>query len=200
VPTLTARATDAAGDTLTDLLVSFRSSDTTVASFRRGELNGLIWPWRPGVASFYVSASVFGVTKADTVPYRIGLPSMAVISIDTAGGFSPSEYRVGVGAAIAWGRNPTTTQPMEVTFADAALPDVAAATTPPWSSLESSYYPGVPIVPLYCSVGWDCGAGNFVLSDQNQGFAIRVLRAPGTYEYRSATYGTAGRITVVAEP
>lgn len=71
-PPLVARSADSSGAPLANLPVYFRSSDPRAASVDR--LTGVVTSAQMGPVTFYASTTAFGVTKADTLPYRIGWP------------------------------------------------------------------------------------------------------------------------------
>lgn len=207
------RATDTAGGPLVDLLVSVRSSDSRVAAI--DEITRVVQGFMPGWVNFYAAATAFGVTKADTLRFRIGLPitSRFVLlarSDGIPGNFlEERELRVGVGAMVYWqatGGDASTDA--DITFADpthvAALPTsplYAHPVSPLWlcDAFESAI-PGVT----------DCaGSGSFVLRPilvPNSsspfwilGIGARTFPVAGIYPFRSTLQGFDGKIVVVDE-
>jgi hypothetical protein len=229
--TLLVQAVDSNGMPMADLLTAFRSSDPNTADFDLCRdvyppapvTGSRVFSHRPGTVTLYASTTAFGITKADTLPFRVGYPIKAVISVPTSapalGGnpvdiFVPSEVKVGVGALIQFGGAGIYVGPADSTdiiFTGTDLPNIAAVDTSgfinqPW---------GVSFITLadncnyYPPPWWDCtGAGNIFLPlqdlqdprDRNGGStAFRVFTVPGTYEYHSTIHGTGGRIIVVDE-
>jgi plastocyanin len=198
---LIARAADTGGVAIAGLSVFFRSSDSTIARIDRttGQVSGL----RPGPVTFYASTTAFGITKADTLPFRIGLRVVNRVDVrrvvPASGGapvnaFFPSELRVGPGAMVIWAT--TDTSMVDITFDDDDLPNVHAAATFPTQLYRSPFN-----LNLLCfGFNTNCmSAGNIVITPPTNRGAVRVFSLPGTYEYRSTRYGTSGRIVVVDE-
>ncbi|HEX6534033.1 MAG TPA: hypothetical protein VF041_05520 [Gemmatimonadaceae bacterium] len=192
---LTVYAFDADHDPMAGLLVDFRSSDPTTATIDRQ--TGIIVGQRPGRVSIVATATAYGVTRADTLPFTIGLPIIYFASVTRAADagaattttFTPSDITVGTGATILWSWQqdiPAT----DVTFDDAT--NVAAS-----DGFGPLHYgasgPGDIPAPTNCV----STANPFM-----QLFACRNARTfpvPGVYPYRSTLTGATGRITVVDE-
>ncbi len=206
------RATDETGAPMTDLLVSFRSSDTRIADIN--ELTGAVEPWLTDSVTFYAAATAFGIAKADTVPFRIGLPitSRFVLAARSDGSgtiFNERALTVGVGAVVVWqATGPNMTTDLDIEFTDpthvAAFPSVPLY--------------GYPMTALYRSLcdligiatPSDCtGSGNFVLPRIFRatlrpprwavGVAVRGFPVPGIYDFHSTLQGVSGRVIVVDE-
>jgi len=100
-------AFDVSDSPFTQLTAQFRSLDPTVASV---DQFGFVQGIRPGQARVIASATVYGITKADTVTFTIGLPILRIVSVAANLApnatpptiFTPSAIRVGVGSTIVW--------------------------------------------------------------------------------------------------
>lgn len=207
---LRVQATDVNGTSMAELLadnflVSFRSSDPSIATINNvtGEIEG----WRPGTVTLYVTATAFGVAKADTVTYRIGLPvqtSYRINSRMSASTGEPENYfpvreiRVGVGAAVAflWDETYQTIDTTDViVFDDADVVEVKPGAT--FARPDLFYIP----MELLCMVS-DCESGGNISIAEDPSARIgtlRVFTAPGEYDIQSVKYGARGRIVVVDE-
>lgn len=207
---LVARAFDTGGAPIPDLLVDYRSSDPTTA---RIDFENKLIGVRPGRMTLYASATAFGVSKADTLPFRIGWPLVREIELSStapavgssANVFTPSEIKVGTGGLVFF----TNLSDMvaDVTFADGSLPTIAAGNTfsefanPAMGQVGFSWQLLCVFIPtLECGTGGNAVIpATFVPQVSTASSALRVFSAPGTYEYQSTTHGVSGRITVVDE-
>jgi hypothetical protein len=191
---LPATSHDANGDSIADLIVDFRSSNREIATVdrRTGELRGIL----PGTVKITATATVYGVTRADTIAFTVGYPikwGTFVVPVVTGGTivdeFQPSEIRVGVGAIVSWSFDAGVTG-TDVTFEDPST--IAEDTTDP---------------PFF---GGFTGAGNISATTEClDGLDLfsrliacnraRVFTAPGTFEFRSTLTGVTGRVIVVDE-
>lgn len=208
---------------MNELLVSVEISDTTVATF--GTMNGRVvstpyaFPFPPsfytkrtGVVTFYASATAYGVTKVDTVQYRIGWPLYASVLLDTVTSQGPGnffkaassalagiEIRIGTGGIVQWYMrlNPTDgsipVPEANVVFDDPTYVRPLETVAP---LLNPEMYPIIcGGLTDGCSVG-----GNFAFPPpaNRPSFpsAYRVFPMPGTYEFRNTLNGARGRIIV----
>lgn len=188
--TLAARATDVDGNPITGLAVYYASSDPTTATI--DSTTGLITPVRMGRVTFYASTTAYGVTKADSLPFRIGLPLNGGPQItrqwDSAGNaryvFDTPVWTLGVGAIVGWLNR--TGIPTDITFDD------------PTHIVQ---------VDLLCAAfAFFCGEGNiepFGPPPGDPNFWVysrfRYFPTPGTYTYRSTTFNVTGKIVIVDE-
>lgn len=189
--------------------VHYRSSDPTIVAFIH---QGVLTPFsnsmiigRVGSATLYASTTAFGVTKTDTVQYRVGESINGLI--DVAEEHQPGP-RIGVGGYIGWQKSRPTLTDLDVVFAD---PTYAVAPTPvPGTAMQF-------IELLTCSpeIGQgDCNAGNIVgyngfsadsLVYYVPRWAVRSFAVPGRYHYNIVARGTSGPaiasgwVTVVEE-
>ena len=215
------RASDMVDAPLTDLLVSFRSSDALTALIHYQTDGGVYAAYlagkRAGTVTLSASTTLFGVTKADTLPFRIGWPILGFVSVEpiTTGSltntFVQPAVTVGTGAAVFWGNNSTTAlATTDIAFTDPT--NVAAFST--FTGISASADHGgmtQETFDLFCFLldffGTGCNSGgNMILplpypdfSFANQFMAGRVFSVPGTYEYHSTIHGASGRVIVVDE-
>jgi hypothetical protein len=186
---LTARAKDADSTAITGITVYYTTSDRTTATIDRatGRLQGL----HPGHVSVIATATVYGVTKADTLPYTFGYPVLLFLNIraqinasgQIVNAFSPAQLVGGPGVVVLI--NNQTSEASDVTFDD--------PTNVAQDDLHCAF------IPAYC------GSGNvapFVRDTTSPTGSIgraRRFPVPGTYPYHSTTFGTSGTIVVVDE-
>jgi plastocyanin len=194
-PALVAKADDSTN--IANLLVYYYSLDPDTAAtvptglpWSAASINGNI----PGHARLVATTTAFGVTKADTVRYRVGLPvvqNLVLSSYVPVGSttpvyqFSTTTIPLGVGGSVAW-INPTE-QLIDLVFDDTT--NVAST----------------PSTVGFCFFFWGDGlAGNVepFNSTSTGGFCRkRTFSVPGTYTYHSTILpNITGTITVVAEP
>ncbi len=189
------RATTADGTPITGLSVYFTVSDFTTASIDR--VLGRLSPVRAGEVTVIASATAYGVTKADTVRYRIGNPVTAFVSVaamrDASGrainGFKPNSLLIGPGGTVTIANQ--TGVATDLTFDDPTniVPD-SAYCVPPYTALAPAL----------------CAGGNVdaFAKDANDPYGLTALRVrrfpvPGTYHYHSTIFGTSGTIVVTDE-
>jgi plastocyanin len=172
--------------------VHFRSLDNTVS--RIDPRSGALAPVRRGTVTFIASTTAYGTVMADTLPFTIGAPLIAVFHVERAPGgsatrFNPSRITVGSGALVLWEN--ATGIATDVTFEDPA----SAEAVPEWED---------------CAIGMPCEPGNipeFTAHPGSEdpfdlivnGRRLRRFSAPGTYTFRSTRFGTTGTIVVVSE-
>lgn len=169
---------DSAGQPIPGVAVSYRSSDTTIASVDAfGLLHGNV---RPGKVAIVASGTVYGVTRADTVLFSIGLPVTQAITITPATGpatiqFGPQRAVLATGGYVVW----LNLAPRQ---ADLVFDDSAKV--------------------LEDSVACWCGGGNIeAFGDSTGEFSFNNIRTrhfatPGTYNYHSRLTGATGAIIV----
>ncbi|HEU4642606.1 MAG TPA: hypothetical protein VFS44_09135 [Gemmatimonadaceae bacterium] len=186
------RATTADGTPITGLSVYYTVSDFTTAMIDRalGRLSRV----RAGQVTVIASATVYGVTKADTVTYRIGNPLTGILNVaaekDASGrsvnGFKPDLLLIGPGGTVDIVN--LTGVATDLTFDDPTniVPD-STFCVPPYTTLN----------PAICA-GGNVEAFARDSSDQSGLTALRVRRfpLPGTYHYHSTIFGTTGTIVV----
>ena len=185
---ITARIIDTDGADIPNAAVYYTSLDRTTAAIDPS--TGVLFPVRPGHVTLVASATVYGVTKADTLLFTIGYPIVAFVSIApraNANGqivnvFTPSAITIGPGAIVYF--TTASTSPTDITFDD------------PTNVAEDVQ--DCPFVPSLC------GTGNIdaFAADPSDPAASVVGRArrfpvPGTYLYHSTIFGTTGSIVVV---
>ena len=183
-----ARAFDAAGTPITGLSVYYAVSDPTTATIDRA--TGLLIGIRPGHLKVFATATAYGITKADTLPFTIGYPVIGLIGImpqqDSVGQiidvFNPTRVVVGPGAVVEFYN--TTALATDVTFDD--------PTNVAQDDQDCASFP------------WMCGTGNIApfgqLPNDSTGYSViraRRFPVPGTYTFHSTIFHTTGAIVVV---
>lgn len=198
------------GFSMTTLPVNFRSSDSALATV--DPVTGVVQGLRAGAVTFYATTTVFGLTKADSLPYRIGWPLFARINVTKSirgmpkNIFSETNVKVGVGALVQWdatgGAGADPSLETDVTFDDPAhvMPFNTAPLLPNFNAF---------LVGFYCRA-YSCDeGGSFVLRPfyeagestvpNGLGVVMRTFPVAGIYSYRSTAGGTTGRIHVLAD-
>lgn len=182
---LAARPTTSSGDVLFGVPVRYESLDYTVATI--DPWTGAITAVRTGPVTFVASTTVYGITRADTLPFTIGLPLVGIVNVRPEAGaagtvFSPSTTTVGVGGTVIW-MNPND-RLTDVTFDD------------PTNVLQDD---------MMCAILGVCGNGQIDAfgSAENQAPAT-IMRArrfplPGDYSYVNTLSGATGTVHVVDE-
>jgi plastocyanin len=168
---LKARMTDADGNPLTGVKVSYWSSDPGVASIDSG---GIFQPKKEGTVKIAASTISYGVAYTDTLELTIGPPEVFEISLvagtNAFAAFDPAEITIKAGQGIAWNSSLGTGAKFgNVTF----------------DSLVANIGPS-PV---------DGSTGNippFILKKH-----IRMFPIPGTYTYSNTFNGDKGKIIVV---
>jgi len=178
---LSAQLLDAAGNAIPGLAVDFRSSDPTIATI--DPVSGTLTGMRPGRITIMASATAYGVTKADSVPFTITMPiinDMVVTQMDVGPvSFVANEVTIRQGGTILFAD--FTRQPVDIVFDDSTH---------------------VAQDSLICG----CGAGNIPPfgADSTNFFADLTTRSfptPGTYAFHSTLVpGLSGKIIVTDPP
>ncbi len=233
---LPVRATDITGAPMTDLVVSFRlvGADTDISEGSLGtgpvhfnelveltELTGGVNGKLPGTVNIAAEATAFGVTKADTLPFRIGLPITSRFVVEARPDGMPGsillerELKVGVGAVVFWQAGAGDTRAdIDITFTDPT--HVAAFPTSPLYMSPNTSNAGMGGIQVICDLftlilpagATDCtGSGSFVLPSVVNpvtqkallGVGARLFPVPGIYDFHSTLQGVSGRIIVVDE-
>ncbi|MCR4339461.1 MAG: hypothetical protein NUW01_06200 [Gemmatimonadaceae bacterium] len=194
---LGAVARDTDGNQIFGLPVHFASLDRTTATIdpRSGSIAGI----RPGSVRLVATTTAYGITRADTVSFRIGLPlivdvlirdSVLLATTPSPNLFTPGTVTIGTGGVVRWTN--ATTDSTDVTFDNPA--NVTAV--PEW---ENCLFFGAPcdagnIAPFAWGGNFD-DFSDLVMNLQR----VRRFAAPGVYRYRSTRFGMAGTIVVVDE-
>jgi plastocyanin len=210
-PVLAVRALDGGSLPIPNIPVYFSSSDSTILKINR--VTGALTTRRLGAATLYATTTAFGVVKTDSLPLTVTWPvfyDVAVLTrLDRNGNqevvFDPAEIKVGVGAVVRWQKK--FVGPLyDVTFGDADLPNVGApSVSPHWRPFPTFNPPGLlwVLCNAYLFTGGspttNCSGGNAVVATTYLD-ALRVFPVAGTYEYRSTTHGSGGRVVVVSDP
>jgi plastocyanin len=187
--------TDANGNAIPELAFTFTSSDTTVArTLGTGGSLLIVVPKKPGRTTIIASATAYGVTVADTIPFSITMPVFGVVRIAprqvglnaTAIGFIPDEVTVSPGATVMWVN--AGGQPADVVFDDptdivihGAVSCAAAGAADQGGAGNIASF-GEPQDP------------NVALSSEN--CRSRRFLSSGVYPYQSTLTGARGRVVV----
>ncbi|HWZ57653.1 MAG TPA: hypothetical protein VNW46_01660 [Gemmatimonadaceae bacterium] len=186
---ITANAYDASGSPISNVSVYFSLSDTTTATIDR--TFGFLSALHPGHVTVYATTTTYGVTKTDSLRFRIGYPievfTQAAAHIDATGktvlSFVPQNLVIGPGGLVLFG-NTSPHQAIDVTFDD------------PTNVQQSD---------MFCAISavWWCGGGDIAAwtvspTDSTGESAVRVRQffVPGTYPFHSTIFGTTGSIVV----
>lgn len=186
---LPATALDAQGDTINGLSVYYTSSRPDIAKVdpTGGFAKGLF----PGRATIVATATAYGVTRTDSLPFVVGYPATVLSELApfrVVGGAPVVTFygplTVTPGATVIW-YNPAGNPATDIVFDDSLQVDTAYA---------YCFAPGPP--------NTICGAGNVppFATDTSKGiygFAVRRFLAAGTYRYHSSIFGTTGEVDVV---
>jgi hypothetical protein len=201
--TLTPIVTDAGGNQVFDLPISYATLDETTATIDRwgGAVTGVSLGYVPLVATM----TAYGRSFADTVQYRIGSPAYTKVYIHgpmyayvryEVGSFDPDSVTVGTGAVIEWqdaGRLPGTLS--DITF----------------DPVQAQVLDSVPEQSSCMNYQADCdGTGSVsafgppLTDPTGSEFWLNYSRArrftqPGVYRYTNTLSGTHGVIVVVDE-
>ncbi len=190
------------GSTLSDLQISLRSSDTTVAKITQSEDEVNITSIRPGRVVLYASTFAFGVEQNDSLVFTVGWPLL--FHLPTVETFKPrsslkildffhQNITVGVGGCVVW-TNRSLALDIDVQFDDTA--HVAPAGACGWV-LILDRNTGGNIAP-YRAVAWD-GTDEGYVPFLFSPYQARTFSAPGLYPYRSSIHGTQGVVRVCDE-
>jgi plastocyanin len=186
---LGARAIDSSGAPMTGLSVYYTSLDYTTATIDR--TTGFLTPIRPGHVAIVATATAYGVTKADTLPFTIGFPLTLFVTISArtnasgqvVNGFTPEEITLGPGATVIFSNN--TVAPTDVTFDDptnVAQGDPYCAFLPPCEAGDIEAWARDPADPFGTSAS-----------------RVRRFPVPGTYNFHSTLFGSHGSIVIADE-
>jgi plastocyanin len=186
------QALDMAGNPIPGLTVVGSVSDSSMASWiPAGSLGAFLNAKSPGQVTIYATATAYGVTRSDTLPFTITMPVIGNVTFRRdaaqAGGaavavLDPSEVTISPGGTVRW-YNGTGT-PVDVTFdAPTDVAERGALTT--------------------CGDGDPGGAGDVpafgdTTRDVTSAANCRSRRfpVPGVYPYHSTLTGVAGRVVV----
>ncbi|HEX6535713.1 MAG TPA: hypothetical protein VF041_14040 [Gemmatimonadaceae bacterium] len=192
--TIVPRVTTADGTPITGLSVYYTVSDPTTARIDR--TMGLLTPVRAGPVTVIATATAYGVTKADTLPFTIG--HIVFVELDviaeknasgqTVNGFKQNQLVLGPGATVLIIN--ATGVATDLTFDD------------PSNIVADPFYCDnfSALNPALC----DSGSVEAFAQDPDDQFGLTGLRVrrfpvPGTYHYHSTIFGTSGTIVVADE-
>jgi hypothetical protein len=187
---LQARTEDADGVQIDGLSVAYATSDPTTANIDRS--TGVIQPIRPGHVTVVATATAYGITKADTLPFTIGHPLTLLMSIalqrnasgQQVAAFVPNHLVMGTGGVVLI-FNPTTVA-TDITFDD------------PTNVAQADDF--CAFLPDFCGTGnIDAFATDPSDPSGTSGDRARRFPVPGTYRFHSTIFGTTGAIDIIDE-
>lgn len=191
------------GANLSTLLVSFISSDPSVATIAQSGSNLRVTPIRPGRVMLYLSTFAFGKAWQDSLPFTTGWSVLFTVpsyeryvtgSLTKMLDLSLNDVTVGVGGCVVW-RNMSENMDLDIEFED---------TTNIVAPLGYNCAQNV----LNPEVGGNIGPFHFISSDGTMEGILRSIFSPngsrvftkaGVYKYRSTLYETGGIIRVCDE-
>src|SRR5581483_7999114 len=189
---------DTKADTLSNVVVYFRSSDSTIATIDQfGNVAGS----HPGHVTLYASATAYGVSRADSIAFTVKQPVISYIivlsrtptnSTKAQSYFSPGTAVVAQGGIVVWQNE--SGQRVDVVFSDTAGVEPLAGV---FDLVGEELY-GLD-TPNNVNTGGNIPA--FAAMDStsgSDGIGVRLRAFPnvGTYQFHSALYNTAGKIVV----
>ncbi len=189
---------DTKGDTLSNVVVYFRSSDSTIATVDQfGNVAGS----HPGHVTLYASTTVYGVSRADSIAFTVKQPVISYVivlsrtptnSTKAQSYFSPGTAVVAQGGIVVWQNE--SGQRVDVEFADTAGVEPLAGI---YDLIAEELY-GLD-TPNNVNAGGNIPA--FAAQDSTSGgdgIGVRLRAFPnvGTYEFHSSLYNTTGKIVV----
>jgi hypothetical protein len=195
--TLKPVALDAAGQSISGLVIEYVSLDPAIATVDRW--TGQMLAYRPGEVRMVARTAAYGVRLADTALFAVVWPVEDKIEIRPKPGgaiFVPSEIRIVPYGVIAWANY--LSDSADVVFEDPThVEDPAngsAALVTICTNLES-----------FLEDSSICAVGNMlirgVLPEDPIGFGLtfRQFPVPGVYNFRSIRTGATGRLVVTDE-
>ena len=172
---------------------------------------------RPGKMWIHAEATVYGVSRVDSVLYTVGWPLFGIVNVlphtpvgrlQPIGVFDPGDDTVAVGAIVVWHNwlaagladvvfdNPSAAQGIDtIQYAQNNFTRSGLGLTSNQETGNISGFPNDSTCTLYQYVGSTLCDGNTLVHFVR---ARQFLQA-GTYRYHSALYGTAGVIHVLPE-
>jgi hypothetical protein len=218
---LTVTAMDASNTPLTNVNVFCRSSDRNVVDFgqgviglQQGTLNSFqvnSYSYLPGVTTITCSATIYGVSRADSIPIRMGMPLYSKLTLDAVlvvSGKAPvvvssTVVKIGVGGIIQWDNR--SKQQVDLVFDDST----ALQSVPLSEGVLGSGILGFPCgasAQAKRSCPLPSGAGNLLLPPNTsrgltdgKGRDFRRFPVAGTYPYHSTTFPTITGTIIVTD-
>ena len=196
---ITPSTLDADGNPIPNAAVYFRSSDSTAASI---DQYGNVTPNKPGPVTFYAEATIYGVSKVDslswTVPqpfitYDIILPRTPVNSTTPVSYFTPGTVDIQAGGFVIWLNQ--SGQNADIVFDDSSAVGSVDPNTWEWI-FQGLYNIGTPANPDTSGNVVAFAAEDSTSFTDGVGVRIRYFANSGTYPFHSALYGTAGVVVV----
>lgn len=200
------------GADLSELLVSLRSSDSTVVAITQSGSEVNVNPKRPGRVMLYASTYAFGATWRDSMVFTAGWPlnfSIGVYERAVSGSltnglyFGYSDITIGVGGCVVWNAT-STKQDIDMQFEDPSHVGPSGGSVCPMS-VQFFYTDVGGNIPPYRVIQWDgrpiqtpddLEAYKAALFSRYRG---RTFPTPGVFRYRSEIQGVSGQVRVCNE-
>lgn len=195
-----ARVKNTAGAVIPSAVVRYGTSNANIASIIGGSFSGNISMQIHGFVTLYATATVYGVTKSDTLPYQVGRRTAVTLSIaqqQVRGSDAPvyvftpqlASFEIGLGGSVQWvNANTSFYMPTDIVFDHP-------------ENVKGD--PSFPLAPVadgnIATFGWDSATGFFdpttgVILYYANGVRQRRFPVAGTYTFHSSTissiYGT----------
>jgi hypothetical protein len=210
----------ATGDTISNVLVRYHTSDALIASvampIARSTRAPEITIHAPGVVLLTAETTVYGKHVIDSVWYTVGYPLRLVCSYGIgeivynpelasvpANFLTLGQLTIGQGGAVLWGNSiqGTADDSLDIAFdrttgivgltTTASFPGVTGAITiPPGPGGNIPAFPAATLEPFF--------GGLEVLTFDSVTSKARVFTQPGTYQWTSQRHQVAGTVTVVS--
>lgn len=189
---------DTKGDTLLNVVVYFRSSDSTIAPI---DQYGNVFGVHPGHVTLYANATAYGVTRSDSITFTVKQPVISYVTVlsrtptnstKAQSYFSPGTTVVAQGGIVVWMNQ--SGQPVDVVFADTAGIEPLSGI---FDEVGEAFY-GLD-TPNNVNAGGNIPAFAAIDSTSGgdgKGVRLRWFPNVGTYPFHSALYNTAGKIVV----
>jgi plastocyanin len=182
---------DAQGQPIAGISIAMAASDSSMVGFLQlGALGTFLNATKPGHVTLYATATAYGVTHADTLPFTITMPLVGDVTISasqtTAGStavlsFAPSEITISPGGTARWYN--VSGQPVDVTFDDTAN----VAERGDIVSCGDGDPGGVGNIPAFGDASGDV--------TRQENCRSRLFPVEGTYGYHT-TSGATGKVIV----
>ncbi len=200
------------GADLSALIVSLRSSDSTVVAITQSGSAVNIYPKRPGRAMLYASTYAFGTTWRDSLVFTAGWPvnfTMNIYERTVSGAltnqlyFGYNDITIGVGGCVIWTAQ-SAKQDIDMQFEDPSHIGPAAGSVCPVNVQFMHADVSGNIAP-YRAILWD---GRPVETEEDleaymnaffSRYRARTFSMPGVFRYRSDIQGVSGQVRVCDE-
>ena len=189
---------DTKGDTLSNVAVYFRSSDSTIAPIDQfGNVTGI----HPGHITVFANAIAYGVSRSDSIAFTVKQPVLSYVmvlsrtptnSTKAQSSFSPGTATVAQNGVMIWMNE--SGQPVDIVFDDTTgvepLTGIFQEFADAFYSLDTPNNPNLGgNIPAFAATDSTNGG-------DGRGVRLRAFPNLGTYPFHSTLYNTAGKIVV----